>query len=211
VAPDVEEQESNGHILLPIDFHVLNMGTEPYAIIICPNLLAADNHEEPIDAMELNEGIKEIVVEDEADDDVTREDGSGYYTSPIINSQLSLERDSEANFSSGDAAFLEETPPTLRPLARTFLREVRKQFSGSLQRRQNNKFVETPDNWWTITPQPVAQSFRITIRARHWEIDGGPIEVKRDRNDSYSAFKFSNEKEIPHVMSILRQASQNRR
>jgi hypothetical protein len=113
---------------------------------------------------------------------------------------------------SGDEQFLDALPMYLRPLGEDFLRALRSEFPGELWLRDvTGRFQETPDNWWTIKPQPRARSFRVTMRAQALKIDGHGILVQRDRNDSYSNFTFRDASELPAVLAILRQAAQNRK
>jgi len=115
---------------------------------------------------------------------------------------------SAARFSTGDERFVQELPKVLRELGETLLREVRKHFRGSLRYyERSGKFVETPDNFWTVRIQPKDRSLRITLRGRPRSFRLGKLDLKPDMA-SYSAFKVSSVSEISEAVSLIRQAAE---
>jgi len=118
-----------------------------------------------------------------------------------------------STFSRGDLDFVNATPPHLRSLAERLLRAVRREFAGSLAfKAGSGRFVETPDNWWTVKPQPVARSFRFTVRARLAELEDLQLpKLTKDRTDSYSAFVMERDDQLNVVLAGLRRAAQNRK
>ena len=111
-----------------------------------------------------------------------------------------------ARLSTGDDRFVQELPRVLRELGETLLREVRKHFRGSLRYyERSGKYVESPDNFWTVRIQPRDQSLRITLRGRPESFRVSKLELKPDMG-SYSAFKLSSVSGIPEAVSLIRQA-----
>jgi hypothetical protein len=109
---------------------------------------------------------------------------------------------------SGDKLFIEKLPPHIKELGAIFLSEVRKHFSGELKfYERSGKYVEGPDNFWTVRPQPKDKSLRITIRGipdlfrEHTTLD-----IKSDMS-GYSAFKIKTLAQISDAMSVLRMAA----
>ena len=107
----------------------------------------------------------------------------------------------------GDQRFLAALPENLRALGDEFLRRVRAEFRGDLRFfPRSGKYVESPDNFWTIRPQPRDGSFRITVRGRPEEFsETGSLRVQPDMG-SYSSFKLRTREEIEDVIKVLRQA-----
>lgn len=110
--------------------------------------------------------------------------------------------------STGDQRFLGELPKVLRELGETFLKEVRKHFRGSLRYYdKSGKYVETPDNFWTVRIQPRDESLRITLRGRPESFRATKLDLKADMT-SYSAFKLASVSEISEAVSLIRQAAE---
>lgn len=106
----------------------------------------------------------------------------------------------------GDTAFLQSLPADLKELGKELLHEVRKEFSGDLRFfPKSGKFIEKPDNFWTIRPQPRDGSFRITVRGRPESFTKSQsLEVKPDM-PGYSSFKISRQGQLVEVMELMRQ------
>jgi hypothetical protein len=106
----------------------------------------------------------------------------------------------------GDAQFLAELPPGLRSLGTTLLAEVRARWTGSLTRtKTTRKFVEKPDNFWTVTIQPRVQSLALTVRGEPRQYERfSALEVKADQH-GYSRFKVERTDQIPTVIELLEQ------
>jgi hypothetical protein len=106
----------------------------------------------------------------------------------------------------GDAHFMKELVPSLKQLGAAILHAVRANFPGELKLyKPSKKYVETPDNFWTIRPQGRDQSFRITVRGTPESFDSPKsLVLKRDMH-GYSSFKVSNSSQIEELMSILHQ------
>ena len=107
----------------------------------------------------------------------------------------------------GDQHFLAALPENLRALGEEFLRRVRAEFRGDLRFfPRSGKYVESPDNFWTVRPQPRDRSFRITVRGRPEEFsETGSLIVRPDMG-SYSSFKLRTRDEIEDAIKVLRQA-----
>jgi len=113
----------------------------------------------------------------------------------------------------GDVEFLNATPVYLRPLAQSLLTSVRREYAGELVfKRGSGRFVESPDNWWTVKPQPVARSFRFTVRMPVEKLEDLRLpNLARDRNNSYAAFTMDAQEQVGNVLAALRRVAQNRR
>ena len=107
---------------------------------------------------------------------------------------------------SGDQKFLESLPASLKALGEKLLKEVRSLFPGDLAYyAKSGKFVQAPDNFWTIRPQPRDESFRITVRGRPESFaDKGSLDIKPDMN-SYSSFKVKECSQIDDLLRVLKQ------
>ncbi len=107
----------------------------------------------------------------------------------------------------GDAHFLENLPPELHPLGQSLLAAVRNHFAGQLKfHPKSRKYVETPDNFWTVTIQPRVRALQITIRGEPESFRKPQrLELKPDMK-SYSAFKVRGEQDLDEALAIIRQA-----
>lgn len=107
---------------------------------------------------------------------------------------------------SGDGAFLSSLPSDLRELGQAVLSVVRSKFSGELRfYPKSGRYVDTPDNFWTVKPQPRDISFRITVRGVPESFSGVPsLELKADQS-GYSSFKISTERQLQAFARVLDQ------
>lgn len=105
--------------------------------------------------------------------------------------QQPQQRSQPAPRPSGDAAFLSALPVRLAELGRALLGAVRDKYEGELRLcPKSGRYVDTPDNFWTIKPQPRDISFRITVRGTPDTFTGvGALQVGPDQTD-YSSFKI---------------------
>ena len=107
---------------------------------------------------------------------------------------------------SGDLKFLQSLPPNLKDFGTALLREVRCQFPGDLAfYPASRKYVQAPDNFWTIKPQPRDHSFRITVRGKPESF--APVrslELKPDM-PGYSCFKMKRCTQIEELIRVLKQ------
>lgn len=109
----------------------------------------------------------------------------------------------------GDQAFLDDLPTDLQQLGTRLLAEVRTRWSGSLRTSQTGRYIETPDNFWTVKIQPRDVSLAITVRGEPGVFGSSPLEIKPDRS-AYSRFKISRLDEIPAAIEVIRRASKVR-
>lgn len=107
---------------------------------------------------------------------------------------------------SGDQKFLQSLPADLKDFGAELLRKVRGLFPGDLEYYpKSGKYVQAPDNFWTIRPQPRDGSFRITVRGRPETFAyKGSFEIKPDMG-SYSSFKVERPSQIDDLLSVLKQ------
>ncbi len=104
----------------------------------------------------------------------------------------------------GDSRFLGGLPSELRELGGTMLRAVRAQFAGDLKYfERSGKFVETPDNFWTVRIQPRDSSLRITVRGRPEGFDQPLLLALKPDMTGYSSFKSSSATQIPDFLKVL--------
>ena len=85
---------------------------------------------------------------------------------------------------------------------------IRQGFPGDLQQidaRACRKFVETPDNFWTVTIQPVDESYYFTIRGRPQSYKSSSLQIKSERG-SYSRFKIRYRTEVPEALRLIAEA-----
>jgi hypothetical protein len=107
----------------------------------------------------------------------------------------------------GDQEFLGRLTPQLRDLGVELLKLIRREFPGSLRfHPRSGKFVESPDNFWTVRIQPRDRSFRITVRGTPERFpDTRLIRVVPDMG-SYSSFKVSRAEQLDEALAVIRQA-----
>jgi len=111
-------------------------------------------------------------------------------------------------YTTGDARFLSELPPTLKSLGEKLLGGVRTHFRGTLQFfEKSGKYVEAPVNFWTVRIQPRDQSLRITLRGRPESFRGIKLIELKDDMAGYSSFKLSTEGQLPDAVAAIRQAA----
>jgi len=106
----------------------------------------------------------------------------------------------------GDTRFLSSLPDALRGFGAKLLRTVRQEFLGELRFfPKSQKFVESPDNFWTIRIQARDLSFRITVRGRPESFGKlRSISLKPDMT-GYSSFKLSSPDQLDEFIQVLRQ------
>lgn len=67
------------------------------------------------------------------------------------------------------------------------------------------KFVEAPDNFWTVKIQPRDASLLLTVRGKPERYHQfASLDVKPDQN-GYSRFKLSSTRQLPLVLQLLAQ------
>lgn len=147
-------------------------------------------------------------------------------TTLFIAAPVFQERSSEPNVSTeqerpveglerpvSDSAFLESLSSfrsDLADLARDVLEGVRRMSpEGHLELSPvARRWIEKPDNFWTIKVQPQARSLSLTIRGpveSHSEVPG--IELKRDMG-SYSRFTITSREQVSGTLQLLREAKE---
>jgi hypothetical protein len=106
----------------------------------------------------------------------------------------------------GDAAFLSSLPTNLAELGRTLLDAVRSKYAGELHfYPKSGRYIDTPDNFWTIKPQPRNVSFRITVRGAPDSFVGiGALQVGADQT-GYSSCKVERLDQIASFAKLIEQ------
>lgn len=120
--------------------------------------------------------------------------------------------DQEGPRSAGDHEYYEalaEQPKYVQTLGEAFLNEVRRHFKGTLKPSKSGRFIERPDNFWTVKLQPRDKSLAITVRGypRDFRVPDA-IDLKADRT-GYSRFKVERMEDIPGAVSIIQQADRS--
>jgi hypothetical protein len=107
---------------------------------------------------------------------------------------------------SGDARFLNSLPRPLQDLGAKLLDAVRSKYPGELVFYESSgKYVQAPDNFWTVRPQPRDQSFRITVRGKPESFaNTGTLVIKPDMG-SYSSFKVDRPTQLQDFIRVLEQ------
>jgi hypothetical protein len=108
---------------------------------------------------------------------------------------------------SGDEDFyndLERLPPPLREVGMLLLAGVRQAHPDGrlIYHAGSGRYVEWPDNFWTIKPQPRAESFAITVRGTFDSSRFTSIQVKPDRG-SYSRFVVNKKGQVEEALRII--------
>lgn len=106
----------------------------------------------------------------------------------------------------GDEAFLKEAarlPIWAQESAAKILAAVREIDDGGLERGERSKFVNRPNNFWTITAQPQAKGFAITIYGRPHLFTTERIKVLDDR-PGHSRFVIRDSSEVPEAIRLIK-------
>ena len=110
----------------------------------------------------------------------------------------------------GDDAFraeVAELPSDLARAGERLLDAVRQAHGGYFQRTSVGRYVNRPNNWWTVKVQPRDKSLRITVRGRPSDLPQvGGLEIKPDQN-GYSGFKMARAEQYDSVLTVLRAAA----
>jgi hypothetical protein len=116
----------------------------------------------------------------------------------------------EPELTPGDQVFLREVDascPELTYLTKGLLAAVRAASGGELRKSATKtRYVNHPDNFWTIQLQPRKRNLRITIRGNPYEYRAtGHIVLRRDMA-GYSFFTLSRPEELDDAIDVLLQA-----
>lgn len=108
----------------------------------------------------------------------------------------------------GDQHFIRTLPTDLRSLGESLLAGIRRHFPGELRfHPKSRKYVESPDNFWTVTIQTRVKALQITVRGDP-DFFGSTrsVQLKPDMK-SYSRFKVSAPAQVEDAISVIRKAS----
>lgn len=113
---------------------------------------------------------------------------------------------SAATGGTGDETFLRSLPPDLKDLGTALLREVRALFPGDLKfYPKSGKYIQAPDNFWTVRPQKRDRSFRITVRGAPETFTAVQSLELKDDMKGYSSLKVERASQIDDLVRILEQ------
>ncbi len=110
----------------------------------------------------------------------------------------------------GDQAYLEalnKLPDNINQLGRDLLNGVRRFYNGKLVFKEiSGRYVESPDNFWTVRPQPRDGSLRITVMGTPERFSQKKeLNIKEDRG-SYSNFKINDSDQLESALEVIREA-----
>ncbi len=107
----------------------------------------------------------------------------------------------------GDRTFLGELTEETKELGEQFLSEARKLIPGELNRTPSGKFVETPDNFWTVKIQPRDKSLRFTVRGKLKDFQmSRSFQLSNDRGIYYSTFKINRIEQVEEALGVILRA-----
>jgi hypothetical protein len=123
----------------------------------------------------------------------------------------------ETQLKPGDANFIKELKEKISNLAslgEKLLAEVRRYNPVGELNREGKRFVERPDNFWTVTIQPRKRALFITVRGRPERFSGvfsgdSGIEPKKDR-PGHTGFAINDDKQLDDAFKIIRHAKRQR-
>ena len=125
-----------------------------------------------------------------------------------INSAPGTGKVSNADPATGDQAFLNEArrlPDWAKEAAPKILRAIRQIDSGQLERGKRNKFINRPNNFWTITAQPQAKGFAITIYGRPHLFKSNSLMIQDDR-PGHSRFVIRGPSQVAEAIRLIKES-----
>jgi hypothetical protein len=118
----------------------------------------------------------------------------------------------DLDYGPGDQEFLADARLHLvgdiKSAAEKLLHSVRSHFPGDLKEGLRHKFVNTPDNFWTVTIQTRNQELFITVRGKPSKFLPSQLNPKDDR-PGYTSFKVRRLSDVQEAFNII-QASTRR-
>jgi hypothetical protein len=131
----------------------------------------------------------------------------GYDPAPSVATQVA--HDGLVLYGPGDRRFLtlirsEMTTADAIETGERLLEGVRRRFPGDLDQLADKprKFVERPDNFWTVMIQPREQNYYITVRGKPERYQGSSFEVKSEMG-SYSRFYLRHTGEVEEAARLI--------
>lgn len=115
----------------------------------------------------------------------------------------------EPKLKPGDANFIKELKdriPNLFSLGEKLLAEVRRYNPVGELNLEGKRFVERPDNFWTVTIKPRKQELYITVRGKPEIFSGNSgIELKKER-PPYVGFAINDDRQLNAAIKNIRHA-----
>ena len=116
----------------------------------------------------------------------------------------------EPQLAAGDREFLialGRDRHVLSAAGRRLLHEIRTFYKVGALEKKGRRFVETPDNFWTVTIQPRAQSLRISVYGTSAILHApAGITWEKAPRPGYSEFLIHRDSQIEGAVQIIRQA-----
>lgn len=111
-----------------------------------------------------------------------------------------------SNYFGDDELFSKEMlrlPKPLQDLGNELVNRIRQIFPGYFIKSKNGRYVNQPDNFWTIKIQPNDQSFAITVRGKSSEFSNiDNIKILDDR-PGFSRFKIEDNRQLDSAIKII--------
>jgi len=112
----------------------------------------------------------------------------------------------------GDRRYIKELdklPDTQRRVGIELLRQIRAKYVGELKLKESGRFVESPDNFWTIKIQPHRNNLCIIVYGcaeEHMKFKKyKSFELKNDRSP-FSIFRIHELHQIPEAVEVVLEA-----
>lgn len=112
----------------------------------------------------------------------------------------------------GDRRFLDALPPELVEIGTELLGRVRQVRPGELRLYPDSqRYVDDPDNFWTVKIQRQDHSLRVTVRGEpDYFGETGNVDLRNDRH-GYSTFKVGSMPQVAAAADVILRARQGRR
>jgi hypothetical protein len=118
----------------------------------------------------------------------------------------SRDQKKSSNYFGNDELFSKEMLQLSKPLqdlGNELVNRIRQIFPGYFIKSKNGRYVNQPDNFWTIKIQPNDQSFAITVRGKSFEFRNiDDIKILDDR-PGFSRFKIEDYRQLESAIKII--------
>ena len=117
------------------------------------------------------------------------------------------------NVRAADRDFIAEAEaagPDVGEFAKKMLQTLRElDPEGQLVAFPGRRFINKPDNFIVLVPQPRVRELKIVVRGNPREFENAPSDLKADQN-GYSTFKIRSATDLAHAVKLLRQVRRKR-
>ena len=113
----------------------------------------------------------------------------------------------------GDESFVEEAAAAgeaVGEFAECMLEAIREvDPNGRLFAFPGRRFINKPDNFITLVPQPRVQELKVIVRGQPGDFRDAPEDLKSDQN-GYSTFKIKSSTDLAPAIALLKQIRRKR-